>query len=51
MGGQLKDKNYQMMEDWIQLQDMCIATGSSMVGMNSDNIVREQIDKFNASNG
>lgn len=30
---------------------MCIAVGSSLVGMNSDNIVREQIDKFNRSNG
>ena len=30
---------------------MVIAVGSSMVGMNSDNIVREQIDKFNRSKG
>lgn len=30
---------------------MCIAVGSSMVGMNSDNIVREQIDKYNESQG
>ena len=30
---------------------MCIAVGSSMVGMNSDNTVRLQIDKYNDSNG
>ena len=30
---------------------MVIAVGSSMVGMNTDSIVREQIDKFNRSNG
>ena len=30
---------------------MCIAIGSSMVGMNSDSVVREQIDKYNDSNG
>ena len=51
MSGQLKAENFACMNDWIQLQDMVIAVGSSMVGMNSDNIVREQIDKFNRSNG
>ena len=51
MSGKLKTENYECMENWIQLQDMCIAVGSSLVGMNSDNIVREQIDKFNRSNG
>ena len=30
---------------------MCVAVGSSMVGMNTDSVVREQIDKYNRSNG
>ena len=51
MSGQLKAENFACMQDWIQLQDMCIAVGSSLVGMNSDSIVREQIDKFNRSEG
>ena len=51
MNGSLKTENFESMNDWIQLQDLCIAVGSSLVGMNSDNMVREGIDKFRESNG
>ena len=51
MGGQLKTENHEMLQDWIQLQDMCIAVGTAMVGMNSDNIASECIRKYRKSKG
>ena len=51
MGGKLNMKNFDLMEEWVKKQDLCIAIGSSLVGMTSDDIVDEGIIKFNNSNG
>ena len=38
MSGSLKKENFECLNDWVQLQDMVIAVGTSMVGMGSDRI-------------
>ena len=46
MSGNLKTECFECLNDWIQLQDMVIAVGTSMVGMGSDRIAVEAMKKY-----
>lgn len=45
MSGTLKKENFEMFEQWVELNDFVIAVGSSMVGMSTDGIVERAIGK------
>ena len=46
MSGNLKTECFECLNDWVQLQDMVIAVGTSMVGMGSDRIAVEAMKKY-----
>ena len=51
MSGNLKAENFECLNDWVQLQDMVISVGTSMVGMGSDRIAVEAMKKHNKGMG
>ena len=51
MDGGLKEDKVESLQDWMVLQDLCIAIGTSMVGLTADDIVKFQIAKYKQSKG